>query len=572
MHPVHAEIDRFLTGPVPSPTDLAGSIAAVEAEIDALSEQWHRLERTVANDPARSADPNRLHDPALLVLRQQLAAAEAQLLQQWAALLIAHRRAGGRVELTAAMQVGHSPALADRSPIDLVAQHSPQPGATRQGASVATSLDRPWPDAALLQRTQDLTQRIHAGMGPLPSVAAAKSTPSGLHLQSGSHQQIGPLQSQPGPISTTDLETLQARLRGDSCVTEPVRANVRLPVRAWQELALELTAEPPTEMNEDSLREELMRLQRAVRPDRMAQWKQLPAELACAVVGNLVARARAAQAEELRPLLRRLDPDLELDGVFSRLTAWQREVQPGFVHGLGRHHLPRGANWREDALVQAQRIATVADEHYPPAGRNRERALTQLGVVQTQEGIDDSALLEALSVAVESGVAQDDPRLVRMMRPRLELLGRHAKFKVLRKAIRSDIEAETSVDTVVEPTHSLPADWPWWHLVRGRRAAMVGGDPREEPRSRIENHFGLASLDWRDLDQVRHLESLASRIRSGGIDLVILLQSLLSHDASDSIVEACQTANVPFVAVERGYGVERIRMAIERHLARMRAA
>src|ERR1700689_1587583 len=51
---------------------------------------------------------------------------------------------------------------------------------------------------------------------------------------------------------------------------------------------------------------------------------------------------------------------------------------------------------------------------------------------------------------------------------------------------------------------------PRWHvlpLVRGRKAIVLGGDPREPNRLRLEHAFQLASLEWPAIEGPRRVDA-----------------------------------------------------------------
>ena len=95
---------------------------------------------------------------------------------------------------------------------------------------------------------------------------------------------------------------------------------------------------------------------------------------------------------------------------------------------------------------------------------------------------------------------------------------------------------------------------------------MIGGDPRPERRDRLREVFEFEELEWLETSP-RLDEHLASRIRGGSVDFVILLHRFIRHRVSEKLVPICKILNVPWVGVDRGYGVESIRLSIERFLA-----
>jgi hypothetical protein len=109
---------------------------------------------------------------------------------------------------------------------------------------------------------------------------------------------------------------------------------------------------------------------------------------------------------------------------------------------------------------------------------------------------------------------------------------------------------------------------PAWHLfplVCGRKAVIVGGDPREPNRERIERAFRLASLDWPAIYGQRKVRSTVESIRGRGYGLVLVLAPFIAHKQSDAIIQAAKATPVPW-ALAVGYGVSAIKVALERFL------
>jgi hypothetical protein len=523
-------IANFLGAERVSTTDLDAHVFDIEAELLLLARRRAALEASWA------AQPTRWGDGELALLRSDLARTSDALCLQWGRLALERRL---RQDQRPAVE-GHGQADAPTQPLRRV-----MPSETHAVAGLSQAPPPSLPAIAV----------------PVPQPPPRAPLPPALP---------------PDPVA---IERLKAHLTGTAGATGTVDASRRKPQSRFdaqlaKALIDELGPVPPALDKEPDARAELRRLLKAARPERFADWVVLPPDVQRALISVIASRARCLQQQPVAALLIDADAERDLNLLFSGLSGYLKREQPGFVHGLSRAHQPEGADWRHDAGLLWERLLRVLGDHHEQPTPNPERALHELDKVldsdSPDERVPDDKVVAALQAAVDAGVAQDDPRLVRMMRPWLDLLGRHARFKVLRKTIRNERDQDAQ-EAAAKP-NSLPVDWPWWHLTRGKRAAMVGGDPREEARTRLMQAFEMAELHWGAIDQTPQLDSLAESLRRGGWDVVVLLQSFVNHKTSNKIIDACKDGGVAFISVERGYGTERIRAAIEENLGRKSAA
>lgn len=321
---------------------------------------------------------------------------------------------------------------------------------------------------------------------------------------------------------------------------------------------------PPTNIQDESqVRDELRRLSDNTTPSALMAWLDFPKEVQRALVGMAVARARFIQ-DEISPALHPITIDQELDRFFSGMTAFSKREQPGFVFGLRRHHHPVADRWAEDSQRWWGELAGRLPEPITP---NPERALNALLECIDSDGGEEEVVQRALEV-LDAGVSPDDPRFVRMMVPHQDKLRKHTRFKRLRKALRDVMtEDEAVVSESVSEASEIPADWEFLEDVQGKHAVIVGGEPREDARARIESAFGFASLEWVSTEHGRNIEKLVSSIRAGGVDMVILLRRFIAHNIDRTVLPAARSEGIPWVSVERGYGVQQIKSAVERFLS-----
>jgi hypothetical protein len=322
-------------------------------------------------------------------------------------------------------------------------------------------------------------------------------------------------------------------------------------------------ADLPDEFSDpEAVRAELALLVEASTPVNTGRWLEMPKEIQRALVGHIVARSRHVQ-DDLGEGMLPADALPSLDRIFSHLTAFSKRWQPGFVFGLMRAHTPVHRSWLADARHWWKELEAQLP---PEVVLNPEKALFDLQALLEEEGETEEIVAKALA-ALDAGVTPEDSRLVRLMQPRLSLLNKHARFKKLRKAIR---EAQLDDEAFEQEMAQAPpplSEWSFASIVAGKRAAIVGGDLREDARRRIQEAFHFDSVDWYTTDHSRNIQALASSVIGGSLNFVIVLRRFIGHDVDRIVLPACKAADVPWVSVERGYGVNQIRLAIERFLS-----
>ena len=327
---------------------------------------------------------------------------------------------------------------------------------------------------------------------------------------------------------------------------------------------------PPAAVAAGQVGAEIDRIDAEVDEGSFTAWPRLPARVQRLLISMIAARCRYLQDR----------PDSggdvsRLNTIFSLLTRYQAAEQPGFVNGLSRQHGPKGATWLDDARVAWGALRDELPEDEPDERPNPQRALAALQALLAAPGaLDDEAAATAIAQVLESGLLPEDVRLLDLLSPRADALqgalGRLARFKRIRRALRERAEAEGADDGDGdgEADAPVPDSWPLWSATRGHRAVLIGGDQREEARARIQRSFQMGSLEWVSTDHIRGAQQLAHSIRTGGVDLAIVLRRFIGHEMEKLVVDACNDVGIPCVGVDRGYGVTQVRLALERALAR----
>lgn len=304
---------------------------------------------------------------------------------------------------------------------------------------------------------------------------------------------------------------------------------------------------------------EINRLHAAIRESD--RWRALPRELQRGVVALLTARLRRLQDDQ-----RLIHPRLEES--FSLLTAYSKREQPGYVVGLSRHHQPVRGSWVEDAKAWWDRLSAplAADTSAPEPDRLVEGVTAAVAAWSAAEGEEKeaagTAVRAAIRDALSGGVLARDPRLVAAATPVADLLDGLA-FRLLKRAIKEATEPPAPA----EDPEALPADWPGLKHTRARRAILIGGEPKDPLRLRLQREFGFSELEWLGSETRRSsLMVVRDRIRTGRVDLVIVVTPAIAEDVDAILVPVCRERAVDVVHSAEGPGLPQIRAAIERAL------
>ncbi len=208
-----------------------------------------------------------------------------------------------------------------------------------------------------------------------------------------------------------------------------------------------------------------------------------------------------------------------LEGSFKRLRSYAADARPGVAFGLARDHRVPGDDWC--AWANARRTELVALAAEVPA----ETA---------------AAAKSTKSAAVTKRMKAKDPA------------------------------ADTvTPDDVVE--RALPDDWLGWPATRDKTAVLFGGEPREDRREILERAFEFAELDWVPSRLPRKCDALVHRVSQGKVDLILILRAFSAHRDYDKIVAACDQAGVRWAVIDMGYGIQQVRIGIERALGSQQA-
>ncbi len=317
-------------------------------------------------------------------------------------------------------------------------------------------------------------------------------------------------------------------------------------------------SEPVRPQSRDEARQAVTALAAAV--SKADEWLEQPQETQRALIGFASSMARLLQ--ELSPL--DSTGDRTFNRLFSQMTRWSGQYQPGFVPGLSRTKGPTTGNWLSDAEKWWESLLREANLQQ---GQDQGAVFRRLEELLEGGKPSRAELVAKVRDVVNAGVSQSDPRLISLLVPHRHRFKGVKALKTLRTKLRKANQTER-VDDDSEKTidHGVPADWYLFERTRGKTAVIVGGDDRSHAADRIKDAFGFGVVEW-EAGAPRRAAALAERVRGGRtVDMIIVLRNFVSHRYPDVLVPACKEAGVDLVVVDHGYGVSQVKLAMERFL------
>ncbi len=282
-----------------------------------------------------------------------------------------------------------------------------------------------------------------------------------------------------------------------------------------------------------------------------------------------IGRYRQFQAAEPEPADEAMAMSLR---VFHHLKTLSKQYEPGYIEAFRQDFHTDWALYIAEAQVQFQQATDTArhsrdreqlrgehqareSERQLQARESGRAALTELkalmlSVQLPEEGLDD--FLELVKQAV-NGLGASDPELLELVMPFREHVSGGNGLRALRRNL-DKIRDEAARDDEPDALRAQFGDL--LTATQGRRALMIGGSVREDVRRTLQRLFEFQKLDWEPYEDAKPaaLDSLEQRVRTHGVDLVILLRSFIGHGVSDRLRPLCQQYEIPCLMVEHGYG------------------
>lgn len=380
--------------------------------------------------------------------------------------------------------------------------------------------------------------------------------------------------SREAPLTSDQIQAWLGRLRDARPVASaPVLPSVALTFEKQLAVLKQLMATLDSPREREGSAEwnaEAEALIAAMSRDRIETWKQMSPSMQRAWLAMLVSRARAATDPSLGyPLIRS-----RVNAMFPRLSAFSKEEQPGYVHGLAVTHLPTRGTWLADASHAWEELEQIieGEEQAAPPSRASGKASKPSNEIEKVETKNDDEANELVSGELASGETPAETGETETPAAENETKAPKRKLATKKKPEPVPDEVEPSSEKIEKLDDDEPIEgeieesWPGWGWVRHKRAVIFGGEVRETNRARLETAFEFAELAWVSVAQQRRVHSLVTRVSSGTVDIVLVLQKFVNHKTASKVIDACREAGVAWAMVENGYGVSAIRRSIDHHL------
>jgi len=188
------------------------------------------------------------------------------------------------------------------------------------------------------------------------------------------------------------------------------------------------------------------------------------------------------------------------------------------------------------------------------------RAIPAISRIRAQSGIN--AYIKGLARAHQ----ENWPRLLRESKERVARFDADTDLSVSRKQapVRKEKEKKPKEQDATCPWPNLSS-----YNKAGNTVVLVGGLSVPDKLRSIRKRWGL-NAEWYEVDQgeTRAGDAVASKIDSGRIGAVIVLEGLLSRGVSDKITTSAKAKGTPFAMADRG-GTAHLERALSEIEARL---
>lgn len=284
-----------------------------------------------------------------------------------------------------------------------------------------------------------------------------------------------------------------------------------------------------------------------------------------------VGRLRQLQGETLTDEEQRRTKQL-----FGQLVGISKQYEPGYIEAFRQEF---SADWPLFIAEHEKHLKGFGEKRRAESDEKRRRAEQEQAARAAAQGA-----LEQLRTVIEKlelpergvdefrealgrlhGISANDPQLLDLLLPYRELLTEGSEFRAIRRNLDKLVEAQDAESRApVDVIDLLP-------LTEGKRCVIIGGSRREDVRQQLQQRFRFVDLQWEDYERTHgaKLGSLEQRVRTGGLDLMLILRSFVHHHVTEKLRPLCKQHGVPCFMVDRGYGAAQIAATLRQRPTRV---
>ncbi len=272
--------------------------------------------------------------------------------------------------------------------------------------------------------------------------------------------------------------------------------------------------------------------------------------------------------------------------VFHQLKNLSKTHEPGYIEAFRLDFQTDWAFYISEAqaqLSQATEAVRMSKDREHLRGEQQAReversqaakelgrnALAELKSLMARVHLPEEGLEEFLELLKQTvnGLGASDPELMDLVMPFREHIAGGNGLRALRRSL-DRIKEESSKED--EPDIFRAQFEDVLTFTNGRRAVMIGGSVREDVRKTLQRLFEFDRLDWEPYEDSKPaaLDSLESRVRNHGVDLVLILRSFVGHHVTERLRPLCEQHEIPCLMVDRGYGLAQVGETLRKGLTK----
>lgn len=491
---------------------------------------------------------------------------------------------------TAPSKVVDTLKLCEAAPAAIVALEKHEPAMLQANAHVTE--ETPPPKARPVERPAQASSPAASRPNTQPTPVAVKQETKPQQAlvdkpttQKNAKSKSSPPQpKQPTPTPQKKPATSKAKILGKQ---EDLGALLREhSYNLFDDIIAQLGQSPTAFRTKGNVRDELKCLESAMSDEAMDQWRRLKGDEQLNLCCWTAARLRAVDDALKTKFTNRTEDQALCKKLIQRLTKYRSTHALAFVHGLAQAHNPSyGHTWIEQAQHYERQLRQDAEPRFwtssptpklsgtakvmakikARADYNLDDKLRALFELERHGELTEQILLAAVAEMQSHKIKlHNETRAINLCKPYLKELHASKAPKNFLRAITFALKRDQDSAERDSPDQNLSERWPWFEHTSNMNAVLIGGNRKPHRIKPIQDAFNFETLEWFDSNP-REAQKLVERVKTGSVDMVIILRNFCPHRVSDPLFKLRKSLNYKLAQADT-YGIESIRMGIERYL------